>query len=295
VWIGDSIGRPWLAWPIGIVLVTLIVAPAVRDWRAQQTYVSPDELNDLTYAGRIASTTPAGTPLVFVADDPSIEDALFRLSHGLNTARAAVPPDRAADVSIFLGRAQDLLAGRPTQRGDPVYDRASADSLAQLPEAPLAIFVVRELDGDPAALTTPGLTTWNGIIATNVPVHGSLRAGVGELTASDPSTIARATLRTFLLLLLIGAGWAWWAFGGSSRDAAGALAVAPAFGSALLTLVALVLERLGADLDRGWVAGMACGIAGGIGYALLIARLVRELGRGRRGGLIFERPTELDA
>ena len=65
-WIGERIGRPWLAWPIGIVLVTLIVAPAMRDWRAQQTFVSPDELYDLTYAGRIASTTPPGTPLVFV-------------------------------------------------------------------------------------------------------------------------------------------------------------------------------------------------------------------------------------
>src|SRR5207244_1230014 len=111
-------------------------APPMRDWRAQQTYVSPDELYDLTYAGRIASTTPPGTPLVFVADDPSIDDALFRLSHGLNMVRAAVPPDRAADVLMFLGRPQDLVAGRPTQRGDPVYDRASADSLAHLPEAP---------------------------------------------------------------------------------------------------------------------------------------------------------------
>jgi len=295
VWIGDRIGHPWLAWPIGIVLVTLIVAPAIRDWRAQQTYVSPDELNDLTYAGRIASTTPAGTPLVFVADDPSIKNALFRLSNGLNVARAAVPPDRAADISIFLGRAQDLLAGRPTQRGDPVYDRASADSLARLPEAPPAIFVTRELDVDPDALTTPGLTTWNGIIATNVPIQGSLHARAGELSASDPSTIARATLRAFLLLLLIGGGWAWWALGENSRDAPAALSVAPAIGSALLTLVALGLGRFAADLDRGWVAGMACGIAGGVGYALLVARLVNEHGRGGSGALVFERPAEPDA
>lgn len=295
VWIGERIGRPWLAWPIGIVLVTLIVAPAVRDWRAQQTYVSPDELSDLTFAGRIASTTPPGTPLVFVADDPSIDDALFRLSHGLNMVRAAVPPDRAADVYMFLGRPEDLVAGRPTQRGDPVYDQASADSLARLPEAPPAIFVVRELDGDPAALTTPGLTSWNGLLATNVPVQGSLRAGAGELSPSDPSTIARSTLRTFLLFLLVGAGWAWWAFGGSSRDAAGALAVAPAFGSAILTLVALALERLGADLDRGWVAGLACGVAGGIGYALLIVRLAGERRHDGRESPIVQRPTELHA
>ena len=186
------------------------------------------------------------------------------------------------------------MAGRPTQRGDPVYDRASADSLAHLPEAPLAIFVVRELDGDPAAVTASGLTSWNGILATNIPVQGSLRAGAGELSPSDPSTIARATLRTFLLFLVIGAGWAWWALGGSSRYAADALAVAPAFGSTLLTLVPLALERLGADPDRGWVAGLACGVAGGIGYALLIVRLAGEHRYGRKNSIV-QRPTELDA
>ena len=187
------------------------------------------------------------------------------------------------------------MAGRPTQRGDPVYDRASADSLAQLPGARLAIFVVRELDGDAAALTAPGLTSWNGVLATNVPFQGSLRAGAGELSPSDPSTIARATLRTFLLFLLMGAGWAWWAFGRSCRDAAGALALAPAFGSALLTLVALALERLGADLDRGWVAALACGVAGGIGYALLVVRLAGERRHGGRKDSIVQRPTGSDA
>ena len=293
VWIGDRIGRPWLAWPIGIVLVTLIVAPAIRDWRAQLTYVSPDELSELTIAGRIAATTAPGTPLVFVADDPAIDYALFRLSHGLNTVRAALPPDRAADVWIFLGRAEDLLAGRPTQRGDPVYDRASADSLAQIPDGPRAIFVVRELDRDPGVMMTPGLTTWNGTIATNVPINGSLRTGVGELSASDASTIAHATIRTFLLLIVIGAGWAWWALGRSFRDAPIALAISPAFGSAILTLVALGLALLRVDLGRERVASLACALAGGIGYALLALRLAGEhRRRGRRN--IFEQTTVFD-
>src|SRR4029077_15776695 len=126
----------------------------------------------------------------------------------------------------------------PTVRGDPVFDRASADSLAQIPPGPRAIFVAPELDRDPSAMTTPGLTTWDGTIATNVPVTGSLPADPGELAPSDPSTIVRSTIRTFLLLIVIGAGWAWWAFGGSSRDAAAALAVSPALGAATLPPVA---------------------------------------------------------
>jgi hypothetical protein len=294
VWIGDRIGHR-TAWPVAIVLVTLIVLPAMRDWRAQHTYVSPDELTDLTYAGRIAAATPAGTPLVFVADDPDVDTALFRLSHGLNVARAAMPPDRAGDVSVFLGSADDLLAGRPTSRGDPVYDRASADSLAGLPVGARAIFVVRELDGDPDALSTAGLTAWQGVLATNVAIPASLPTGNGELVASDPGTIASATIRAFLLFLVLGAGWAWWAFGDRARDTAAALAVAPAFGSAALTLVALGLERVGADLDGRGTVAVACAVAGGVGYALLAVRLVGQHRRGGPGDVVLEEPAELDA
>jgi hypothetical protein len=302
VWIGDRIGhrmgqrmgRPGFAWAIGVVLVTLIVLPAMRDWRAQQTYMSPDELTDVTYAGRIAATTPAGTSLVFVADDPDIDRALFRFSHGLNVVRAALPPERAADVSMFLGCAEDLLAGRPTQRGDAVYDLASADSLTSLPQGPRAVFVVRELDGDPGALTTPGLTSWEGRLATDVPIPDSLPIGDSELVPSSPATIAHATIRTLLLFLLLGGGWAWWAFGDRARDAAAALAVAPAFGSAILTLTSLGLERVGADLDRGGTASLACAVAGGLGYALLVGRLASKHRRRGTRELVLEEPAELD-
>ena len=294
VWIGDRVGHR-AAWPIALVLVTLIVLPAMRDWRAQQTYVSSDELTNLTFAGRIAAATPAGTPLVFVADDPNIDTALFRLSHGLNVARAALPPERAGDVYVFLGSAEDLLAGRPTSRGDPVYDRASADSLAALPQGARAVFVVRELDGDPDALSTPGLTPWNGVLATNAPIPSPLPVGPGELVASDPSTIARATLRAFLLFALLGGGWAGWAFVERRRDVAVALAVAPAFGTASLTLIALGLERVGADLNGRGTVGVACAVAGGVGYALLAARLVGQHRRNGPADVVLEQPAELDA
>jgi hypothetical protein len=195
---------------------------------------------------------------------------------------------------MFLGSADDLLAERPTQRGDAVYDLASADSLASLPQGPRAVFVVRELDGDPGALTTPGLTAWEGRLATDVPIPDSLPIGDGELVASDPTTIAHASIRTLLLFLLLGGGWAWWAFGDRARDAAAALAVAPAFGSAILTLTSLGLERVGADLDRGGTASLACAVAGGLGYALLVGRLAGEHRRRGTRELVLEEPAELD-
>ena len=163
---------------------------------------------------------------------------------------------------------------------DPEYDAASADSLAQLPPGPRAVFVVGE-DNDPAALAAIGLTRWDRGLASSVRDPRPLPAGAGELHASDPSTITRTTIRTFLLLVIVGAGWGWWTAG----DAAGGFAIAPAFGAAVLTLTALALERLGADLQRGSVATVACALAGGVGYALLAVRLQRR----RRRRLVLER------
>ncbi len=290
VWIGDRLGRWWLAWPAGIVLVTLIVLPALRDWRAQETYVSPAELEQVTLAGRIAATTPPGTALVFTTDSPDTQEALFRRSHLLNVARAGVPPERAGDVFTFLGRPQDLLAGRPSERNDPAYDAASADSLAQMPAGPRVVFVIGEVN-DPAALGAAGLTRWSAGLASTATDPRPLPASAGELRASDPSTIERTTVRTFVLLLALGLGWGWWAMG----DAPGGFAVAPAFGAATLTLAALGLERIGADLERGTTAALACVLAGGIGYALLVARLLGRRRRRAARGLVLEGPSEPDA
>ena len=278
--IGRRIARPWIAWPFGILLVTLIVLPALRDWRAQQTYISPAELGAATLAGRIASTLPPGTPLVFTTDSADTQEALFRRSHLLNVARAGVPPDRAADVFTFLGSPQDLAADRSTRSGDPLHDAASADSLAQLPPGPRAVFVIGEVN-DPAALDAPGLARWSSGLASSVPDPRPLPANAGELHASDPGTIARTSLATVLLLLALGFGWGWWAMG----DAPGGFAVAPAFGAATLTLTALLLERLGADLQRRPVAFAACVLAGALGYVLLALRL---RGRRRRRRLVLE-------
>ncbi len=261
--------------------------PALRDWRAQETYVSPAELEQVTIAGRIAATTPPGTVLVFTTDSPDTQEALFRRSHLLNVARAGVPPERAGDVFTFLGRPQDLLAGRPSERNDPAYDAASADSLAQIPPGPRIVFVIGEVN-DPAALDASGLTRWSAGLASTATDPRPLPPSAGELRASDPSTIERTTVRTFVLLLALGLGWGWWAMG----DVPGGFAIAPAFGAATLTLAALGLERIGADLERGTTAALACVLAGGIGYALLVARLLGRRRRRAARGLVLEGPSE---
>ena len=41
-------------WPVGIVLVALIVAPAARDWRDSFPYMSSPEVDHMNLAARIA-------------------------------------------------------------------------------------------------------------------------------------------------------------------------------------------------------------------------------------------------
>lgn len=288
--LGRTLGRWWLAWPAGAALVVLMIVPALRSWDKQITYMSPDELRDATLAGRIASTTPPGTPLVFVVEDPQTS-AVFLAAHALNVARAAVPPDRVDDVHIYLGTTTNFLAGRPTLEGDPLHDLASDRSLADIPpdRAP-AVFVVREFARDPIAFNDPHLERWDPGLASTVGDPRPLGALPQELQPSSPDEIRTATIRTLLLLLVLGLGWAWWATG----DLAQAAAIAPAFGVASLTIAAIAFERFGVALDSSAGATFVAALAGGSGYALVLARRLREGHDGPRGGLVLERQTEID-
>ncbi len=279
VLLGEWLGRWWLAWPVGIVLTALIVAPAMRDWRDQLTYVSPDEIAHMTLAGEIATArSDRGTPLVFVADSADPEEALFLLGSTANVARAAMPPDRVDDVYVFLGSPTDLAAGRPSVRDDARFDAASAASLARIPPGPHLTFVVGEVIRDPAELTTAGLTRWDTWVASSEGSPEALSAGDDELRPAAPDAIVSASWRAFLLLLIVGLGWSWWALG----DVASGVAAAPAFAAPILALVAFTLERAGAPLGALGTSTLACALAGGLGYGLLAWRLVDQ----RRGGLL---------
>jgi len=290
--LGDRLGRWWLAWPVGIVLTALIVAPAVRDWRDQLPYTSPDEVAHLTLAGRIAvDRSEPGTPLVFVADSPDTDEAMFLLIHAATVARASVPPDRVDDVYVFLGSPADLAAGHSSSNGDPRYDLASAATFSRLPPGDRLTFVIGEEIRDPSQLDTPGLTRWDPWVASSEGAPEPLPPGEGELTAVEPRKILEATWRTFLLLVVLGLGWSWWALG----DVASGVAAAPAFAAPLLALSAFVLERLGLPLGTVGTSTLACALAGGCGYGLLSLRLVRQ--RRRRlfeADLVFEQQPTVD-
>jgi hypothetical protein len=263
VWLGRLLGRWWLAWPVGVGLVVLTVLPTVRGWNEETPFISPAELRAATIAGRIAATTPEGTPIVFVVHDPS-SDTLFLASHALNVARATAPPGRVHDVAVFVGTVEDLRNHRPTLGATPLRDLASTTSLAEIPAEPApAVFVVPDFDRDAGAMDAEGLSRWDPLVATTVPGPHPLAASEDELEPASADTITGAAIRVLLLLLVVGFGWGWWAAG----DAAGALAVAPAFGVATLAIAAVALDRIGLGLGGGAATG-ASALAGAGGYLL---------------------------
>jgi hypothetical protein len=290
--LGEWLGRWWLAWPVGIVLAALIVAPAVRDWRDTFPYESPDEIAQMSLAARIAvDRTPVGTPLVYVVDSSDPQEALFLSTHAANVARATVPPERAGDVWVFLGDPADLLAGHATLTGDPTFDTASARAFEQIPEAPRIVFVIGEEIRDPSLLDTPGLTRWDPLLATSEGSPGPVSPLPDELTPVEPRKILAATWRAFLLLFVLGLGWSCWALG----DATSGVAAAPAFAAPLLALVAFVLERLGAPLGSTTTSTLACALTGGLGYGLLAFQLHRHRRRLVDPDLVLEERARLDA
>ena len=182
VLLGEKLGHWWLAWPVGILLTALIVAPAIRDWRDQQTYSSPDEVAHVTLAGRIAAarSTP-GTPLVFVADSTDPDEALFLLGHTANVARAAVPPDRAEDVYVY-----------PRHAGEP--GGRTADRTRRPPDRPRERGVARPDPAGPAPHVRGGRGGPRSVRPRYPRPHamGSVARGLGGL-AGATARLARRT------------------------------------------------------------------------------------------------------
>jgi len=262
--------RRWLTALSTVVLVALFAVPAVNAQRAQTPFVSPEELEAATLAGRIAATLPPDTPLVFVVDDPD-RVLTFKATNVANLARAAVPPDRVDDVYVFVGQLDDFFAGRPTVRGETEYDALSRITLDDIPPGG-EVFLSPRWNHVAPPLPDDRLVTWvdaedpagGSDVRSTVPDPRPLPAGDDEIGASSPGAIALAAVAVLALLWVIGAGWSRWAF----DDRIAAAAAAPCFGAATLTIAALGLERVGVPLDGWWGPALASALAGLFGYAL---------------------------
>lgn len=257
----------WVAGTATAVLVGLLVWPTLGAWDHQQPFISPEDLQAATEAGRIAATTPPGTPIVVIVND--IDDtATFLAMQAGNILRAAVPPDRAGDVYVYVGDPANYFAGEPTFRGSHEFDTLSRQLLDDIPNGEAAVFVLTPFDRVGGAGADPHFVRWSSDVVSTVPDPRPLAAGGGELTASSSWAIVGSTLLVAALLWTLGYGWSRWTFG----DRVSAVAAAPGFGVAALAIVGLLAERLGVPLTGSWGPTLISLVAGGLGYGLLIRK-----------------------
>ncbi|MEP6759258.1 MAG: hypothetical protein ABJB55_08685 [Actinomycetota bacterium] len=262
--------RIWLGTIVATALVGLMAAGALISWSRQQPFISPLELARATTAARIAETLRPGRPLVFIVDDADAT-ASFLATRAANIIRAAMPPDRVADVYVYVGTPQNFLAGIPTIRGDNEFDALSRVYLRDIPQnsqQPPVGLVLVPFNRTPGAAVDPGVFRWSRGVFATIPGPSPLPPVRDPLEPSSPAGIALATLAILGLTGAVGFGWARWA----GLDLLAAVAVAPAFGVATLELGGVVFERLGLPLSGSVGPTIVTLIAAGAGLLLLVVQ-----------------------
>ena len=270
VWVHRKLGaRKWLARALVLVLAGWMIVGALLAWGRQKPFISAREAGLARTAFILSTYAPKGDPVVFIVDDADAT-ATFLGARAANILRAAADPDRVADIYVFVGTISDYFADRPTVRGDPEYDALSRLTLADIPREPLSlIFVLAPFyrGGDPGSDPRliehePGLWVSESLPQFSVAyVSRPL-----DLGPSSPFGVSLATVAILVVLTVLGLGYALASF----DDIVTAVATAPAFGAAALTLTAVALDRLGLRLAGVPVALAASALAGLGGFALLL-------------------------
>jgi hypothetical protein len=265
-------GRPWLARALFIVLAGWMIVGALLAWGKQRPFVTTREVARTQSAMRYAEAiTEAGTPIVILVDDDD-DTASFLAARTANIFRAAAKPDRARDIYIFLGRATDFFEDEPTRRANPEYTALSKLTLASIPDDPNRLVVAaRPFYRASDAVTHPRMHPFvDGIWVSDdvdlVGLRGEDEPRRLSWRPSNPAAITFATLSILAVLAVLGIGFALMVF----DDLTTAIATAPAFGAAALTLTAVALDRLGLRLAELPVALAASALAGLGSFALLL-------------------------
>lgn len=270
--------RRVVAGAVAAALGAAMVLGAALAWRRQEPFLSPAEVAATAGAGLLVARFP-DRPLAFVVDDDD-RAATFLLARAANVIRAAIPPERIRDVVVFLGTPADYLARRPTLVGAPERDALARLSLADVLRAakergrePAAFLLAPFARPDVDEAARLGARVARGVFLLEPPLPAGAPVTTPppwpSLRPSSPGAIALASGGVLALLAAI--GWPWARIGvgrGAGCPPWLALAVAPATGGALLTLAAVLAERLGVPLS-GAAGPTAVSAAVGLGGELL--------------------------
>jgi len=262
-----------------------MVVPAVLGWYTTPTQLFPSEVDHVTQAGRFASASPRGTPLVFVVSGRTAVVSLFGIGQA-EVIRAAIPPDRIRDVHIVV----PVVAARPP---GPAGENRRYENLSWRDAYPDGATGRASLEFDLQALDRTGFDTVRtdafpgggslprptivmeglGIVAADTAAPGS--PAVDPLASASPWQALAVTLALLRVTGAVGLGWSRWAMG----PGAASLALAPACGLAAALLVCVFFERLGVAVAGRPGATIVLGVTGVAGY--IAARRSRVVDRGR--------------
>ena len=267
--------RPLAARAVVLALGGWMIVGALLAWGRQAPFVTPVEAELAREASLRAWGFPdRDRPVVFIVDDAD-STATFLGSRAANILRAAADPAHADDVFVFVGTVTDYFEGRATVRGDPQYDALSRLTLADIPRAPAPLVLVLApfYRGDDAASQPALFEQESGLWASDPLPNVSMASGIIDVLGFGPASgtwISVAAIATLTLLSIVGLGYARAAF----EDVVTAIATAPAFGAAAITLTAVTLDRLGLRLESIPVAAAASvlGGLGGLGVFLVVQR-----------------------
>ena len=272
LWMHRRLGaRPWLARGLVVVLAGWMILGALLAWGKQRPFITTREVARTAWAMIYAEAiTGAGTPIVVLVDDDD-DTASFLAARAANIFRAAATPARASDVFVFVGRASDFFEGEPTRRANPEYTALSKLTLASIPnDADRLVIAARPFYRASDAATHPRMHPFvDGIwVSDYVDLVGLSTEQPRRLSwrPSNPPAIVFATVSILAVLAVLGLGYALASF----DDTVTAIATAPAFGAAALTLTAVALDRIGLRLEGLGVAFAASALAGLGGFALLL-------------------------
>ena len=273
---GLGVGLVWMGWrnlgAVGAILGALVVVAGMvvqlrasaDAWEGSKALMLPARSQQVATAAAYLEAVHARGPVVFVTELP--------LYAGTSQSiRAGMPGDLVPQVRTFFGDARDLLAGRQTMFPDPALQRASDLTWGAvepvLDQGYIALFLTTL---NPVADAPPdALPVAPGVFVIRGPAPASV-VPLAALPAPSPSRLIRTTLEMLAFLSLTGLGWA---AGTTDSGWLSRVALSPAFGFAMLVLVAVPVARLGAPLSRtaAWAIVVATALSGWVVFSVVRA------------------------
>lgn len=249
----------------------IVAASSLWGWYRQTPFMSEEEVRAVASAAPVFDALPEDTPILVAVDTEEFA-AAFHVARFGNVIRAGIPPERIRDTRLVVGRAEEVLSGRPgTRSEDPEYlgvtERYLERARPILEEAAILMLAPfnpgfeeareqgRAVSPDVLVLRAPdGLDPLDArLMDARVGLSGTAWVGLA--------------LALSLLLAALGGGWVGWGLPGAGPLAV--LAAAPAAGLGVLVLGGLAADRLSLPAGSGGAA--LAGLLALVGY-LLAAR-----------------------